>query len=111
MSSVIDFFSMYFVRNSRCLITSMTGYYYRMITDYTMEVLNMSKESFSDKVKGSVNKAKGEAKDQVGNATDDAKLQSEGKLDKLKGDAQEKMGEVKDAAQKKADEVKDRFSK
>lgn len=30
----------------------------------------------SDKVKGAVNKTKGEAKDQFGNATDDHKLQA-----------------------------------
>lgn len=53
-------------------------------------------EGFSDKLKGGINKAKGEAKDQLGNATDDAKLQAEGKVDKLKGAAQEKIGELKD---------------
>lgn len=53
-------------------------------------------DGFSDKVKGAVNKAKGEAKDQLGNATDDAKLQAEGTIDKLKGAAQEKVGELKD---------------
>lgn len=51
---------------------------------------------FSDKVKGAVNKAKGEAKDQYGNATGDTKKQAEGKLDKMKGNAQEKVGEMKD---------------
>ncbi|WP_391206266.1 CsbD family protein [Psychrobacillus sp. L4] len=50
----------------------------------------------SDKVKGTVNKTKGEAKDQFGNATGDTKLQAEGKFDKLKGKAQEKIGEAKD---------------
>ncbi|WP_432353838.1 CsbD family protein [Sporosarcina sp. A2] len=51
---------------------------------------------FSDKVKGAVNKAKGEAKDQYGNATNDASKQAEGKWDKLKGNVQEKIGEMKD---------------
>ena len=61
----------------------------------------MADNSFSDKVKGTVNKAKGEAKDQVGNATDNTKLQAEGKLDKVKGEVQEKIGEVKDIFKKK----------
>lgn len=50
----------------------------------------------SDKLKGTVSKAKGEAKDQFGNATDDHKLQAEGKFDKLKGEAQHTIGEAKD---------------
>jgi len=56
----------------------------------------MTKDGFSDKVKGTVNKVKGETKDQVGNATNDASLQAEGKFDKLKGEAQKKVGELKD---------------
>ncbi|MFF2754186.1 CsbD family protein [Psychrobacillus sp. NPDC058041] len=50
----------------------------------------------SDKVKGAVNKAKGETKDQIGNATGDTKLEAKGKFDKLKGEAQEKIGEAKE---------------
>jgi uncharacterized protein YjbJ (UPF0337 family) len=50
----------------------------------------------SDKVKGGVNKAKGEVKDQVGNATNNRKLQGEGKKDKVKGNVQEEIGKVKD---------------
>ncbi|WP_227935413.1 CsbD family protein [Alkalihalobacillus deserti] len=50
----------------------------------------------SDKVKGGVNKAKGELKDQVGNATDNQKLQRKGKKDKVKGDVQEEVGKAKD---------------
>lgn len=56
----------------------------------------MTNNSFSDKVKGTVNKVKGETKDQIGNATNDASLQAEGKFDKLKGEAQKKVGELKD---------------
>lgn len=56
----------------------------------------MTDNGFSDKLKGAVNKAKGEVKDQFGNATDNASLQAEGKIDKLKGAAQEKIGEFKD---------------
>ena len=39
-----------------------------------MAALTMTENGKSDKVKGSVNKAKGEVKDQVGNATDNTKL-------------------------------------
>lgn len=49
-----------------------------------------------DKLKGAVNKAKGEAKDQIGNATDNAKLQADGKKDKLKGEVQDRLGKAKD---------------
>lgn len=61
----------------------------------------MTNKGFSDKVKGTVNKAKGETKDQVGNATNNTKLQVEGKVDKAKGNAQEKIGEIKDELNKK----------
>ncbi|ASA24636.1 CsbD family protein [Paenibacillus donghaensis] len=50
----------------------------------------------SDKIKGGVNKAKGEVKDQIGNATNNKSLQAEGKKDKLKGEVQQKIGELKD---------------
>ncbi|GEK35228.1 CsbD family protein [Kurthia sibirica] len=53
-------------------------------------------EGLSDKLKGAVNKGKGEAKEQVGNATGDKKKQAEGKLDKLKGEVQDKIGDLKD---------------
>ncbi|MFD1206114.1 MULTISPECIES: CsbD family protein [Sporosarcina] len=56
----------------------------------------MKDNSYSDKIKGAVNKTKGELKDQVGNATDDAMLQAEGKFDKLKGEAQKEAGKLKD---------------
>ncbi|MFB4163202.1 CsbD family protein [Alteribacillus sp. JSM 102045] len=58
-------------------------------------------EGWSDKVKGAVNRAKGETKDQLGNAADDPKLQREGKVDKVKGNIQENIGD-----QKKKDEQK-----
>ncbi|MFJ7972642.1 CsbD family protein [Psychrobacillus sp. NPDC096389] len=57
----------------------------------------------SDKLKGTVNKVKGEAKDQFGNATDDVKLQAEGKLDKLKGEAQQEFGKFKERLDRKDD--------
>lgn len=63
--------------------------------------LTMGSNGFSDKIKGAVNKAKGEVKDQFGNATDNASLQAKGKYDKLKGAAQEKIGELKDRRNEK----------
>ena len=55
----------------------------------------MTNDGLSDKVKGTVNKIKGEAKDQIGNASNDASLQAEGKFEKLKGEAQQAVGEIK----------------
>lgn len=66
----------------------------------------MGNNGFSDKIKGAVNKAKGEVKDQFGNAMDNASLQAEGKYDKLKGAAQEKIGEFKE---KRNDKNKDKL--
>lgn len=63
----------------------------------------MTNNGFSDKIKGAVNKAKGETKDQVGNATNNTKLQVEGKADKAKGNAQDKIGEMKEGFNKKND--------
>ena len=57
----------------------------------------MTKDNgLSDKLKGGVNKAKGETKDQVGNATDNSRLQAEGKFDKAKGEVQDTIGEAKE---------------
>jgi len=56
----------------------------------------MGNNGSSDKIKGAVNKVKGEMKDQVGNATNNTSLQAEGKMDKLKGKAQDKIGNMKD---------------
>ncbi|MFK3939424.1 CsbD family protein [Alkalihalobacillus sp. NPDC078783] len=50
-----------------------------------------------DKIKGAVNKAKGEVKDQAGNATNNQSLQAKGKTDKVKGNVQEGVGKAKDA--------------
>ncbi|MDH2331262.1 CsbD family protein [Paenibacillus sp. FSL M7-0802] len=56
----------------------------------------MKDNGISDKIKGNVNKAKGEIKDQIGNATNNKSLQAEGKLDKAKGHLQETAGKLKD---------------
>lgn len=56
----------------------------------------MTDNGMSDKIKGNVNKAKGEVKDQIGNATNSPSLQAEGKMDKAKGHLQENVGKLKD---------------
>lgn len=63
---------------------------------------------FSDKLKSTGNKVKGEVKESVGNATNDPKLQAEGKLDQLKGEAQEKLAEVKENVSNKIGEFKNK---
>ncbi|ANU10295.1 hypothetical protein A1A1_18157 [Planococcus antarcticus DSM 14505] len=50
---------------------------------------------FSDKLKGAVNKGKGELKDQMGNASNDPDKQADGKMDKAKGNIQDKIGDFK----------------
>lgn len=62
---------------------------------------------FSDKLKATGNKIKGEVKETIGEVTNDPKLQAEGKADKLKGAAQEKVGEVKEAISNKLDRSDD----
>lgn len=63
----------------------------------------MGNKEFSNRVKGAVNKVKGETKDQVGNATDNPKLLAEGKYDKIKGAVQEKISGAKERL---ADKIK-----
>jgi uncharacterized protein YjbJ (UPF0337 family) len=52
--------------------------------------------STTDKIKGAVNEAVGNAKQGIGNATDNDRLKAEGKAQELKGTAQRGVGEVKD---------------
>ncbi|WP_173915302.1 CsbD family protein [Halobacillus sp. Marseille-Q1614] len=54
------------------------------------------RNGLSDKVKGNVNKTKGEVRDQVGNAKNDPEMQSKGKKDRAKGDMQKGIGNFKD---------------
>jgi uncharacterized protein YjbJ (UPF0337 family) len=50
-----------------------------------------------DRIKGSIDQAKGAAKDATGKVIGDTKLQAEGKADKLKGKAENLAGSAKDA--------------
>lgn len=56
-----------------------------------------------DRIKGSVNQAKGALKDAAGKITGDAKLQAEGKADKLKGKIQNAAGGIKDSIRENKD--------
>jgi len=49
-----------------------------------------------DKLKGSLDQVKGEAKEQWGKLTDDRSTEAEGKVDKVKGKVKEGVGKVKD---------------
>ena len=49
-----------------------------------------------DKLKGSLDLVKGEAKEQWGKLTDDRSTEAEGKVDKVKGKVKEGVGKVKD---------------
>jgi uncharacterized protein YjbJ (UPF0337 family) len=49
-----------------------------------------------DRIKGSIDQAKGAAKDATGKVLGDTKLQAEGKIDKLKGKAENAAGGAKD---------------
>ncbi|MGV7029515.1 CsbD family protein [Methylobacterium symbioticum] len=60
--------------------------------------------STTDKIKGAVNEAVGNAKQGIGNATGNDKLKAEGKAQELKGEAQRGIGAAKDT-------VKDAASK
>jgi uncharacterized protein YjbJ (UPF0337 family) len=50
-----------------------------------------------DRIKGSVEKAKGSVKESVGKVTGDAKLEVEGRNEKAAGKVQNAVGGVKDA--------------
>jgi uncharacterized protein YjbJ (UPF0337 family) len=50
-----------------------------------------------DRIKGSVEQAKGAIKEAAGKAMGDSKLESEGKTDKVAGKVQNAVGGLKDA--------------
>jgi uncharacterized protein YjbJ (UPF0337 family) len=54
-----------------------------------------------DRVKGSLNQAKGVVKETAGKLTGDAKLQADGKTDKAAGKVQNAVGGIKDALRAK----------
>lgn len=58
-----------------------------------------------DRVKGSLNQAKGAIKEGVGKVTGDTKLQAEGTADKVAGKTQSTVGGAKDAVKDAVDKV------
>jgi uncharacterized protein YjbJ (UPF0337 family) len=51
-----------------------------------------------DKVKGTIEEAKGKAKQAWGDLTDNEEVRSEGQLDEAKGKGRQSLGHLKDAA-------------
>ena len=49
-----------------------------------------------DKIKGSLDQLKGEAKEQWGKLTNDRSTETEGKMDKVKGKVKEGAGKLKE---------------
>ena len=62
-----------------------------------------------DKIRGSLEEAKGELKQGVGEMTDDDRLKAEGMLDEAKGKAQQFLGEIKDKLEEAGDEIERRM--
>lgn len=56
-----------------------------------------------DRIEGTLEETKGEAKQAWGNMTDDERLKAEGMLDEAKGRAQQFLGDIKD----KVEDVRD----
>jgi uncharacterized protein YjbJ (UPF0337 family) len=56
-----------------------------------------------DRIEGSIEETKGEAKQAWGEMTDDERMKAEGKLDEAKGRAQQFLGDIKD----KVDDLRD----
>ena len=52
---------------------------------------------YKDRVKGSLEQAKGKVKEVAGKVTGDAKLEGEGKADQVAGKVQNAVGGIKDA--------------
>jgi uncharacterized protein YjbJ (UPF0337 family) len=56
-----------------------------------------------DRIKGSIEQAKGKVKEIAGKATGDSKLQAEGKTQKIAGQVQNAVGGFKDAVKEAVD--------
>ena len=62
-----------------------------------------------DKIRGSLEEAKGELKQGGGEMTDDDRLKAEGMLDEAKGKAQQFLGDIKDKLEEAGDEIERRM--
>ena len=56
-----------------------------------------------DRIKGSMDQAKGKIKEGVGKATGDSKLETEGQADQFTGKVQNTIGGLKDKVRESAD--------
>ena len=56
-----------------------------------------------DRIKGSLEQAKGKIKEGVGKATGDSKLETEGKTDQFTGKVQNTIGGLKDKIREKSE--------
>ena len=56
-----------------------------------------------DRIKGSLDQAKGKIKEGVGKATGDSKLETEGKADQFTGNVQNTIGGLKDKIRESAE--------
>ena len=56
-----------------------------------------------DRIKGSLDQAKGKIKEGIGKATGDAKLETEGKADQFTGKVQNTVGGLKDKIRESTD--------
>ena len=65
----------------------------------------MTDSGTRDRVEGTIEEKKGEAKQAWGDATGDDRTKAEGMLDEAKGKAQQTWGDVKDEAEKLKDDV------
>ncbi|SIS01847.1 CsbD-like [Bacillus velezensis] len=61
-----------------------------------VEEIMSEDNGLKDKVKGGMNKMKGEAKDKAGDMANKSDLKAEGKKDKAKGSLQKGVGKTKD---------------
>ena len=59
---------------------------------------------YKDRIKGSVEQAKGKVKEVAGKATGDTKTESEGKTDQVKGKVQNTVGGMKDKVREATEE-------
>ncbi len=60
-----------------------------------------------DRIIGSVNELKGQAKEGIGNLTGDTKTEAEGYVDQLSGAAQRTFGQARDSLRGAADSLQD----
>jgi len=71
----------------------------------------MDRSGDRDRIEGSVEELKGNAKQTWGDVTGDDQLKAEGKVDETKGRAQQAWGDLKDKAEDLKDDVAKELSR